>query len=190
MSVTGSPNGSLHSYRVLVLNQTFEPLHFCNARRALVLVLKGKAEDIECDGHLIHTPSLAFRLPTVIRLMTFIRRPHGGGIAFSKKNVFRRDNYSCQYCGSQGKNLTIDHVVPKSRGGSSNWENVVVACQRCNVKKGNRTLREAQMHLLRMPRKPYFLLGRGAQDLSSDRSMPAWRRYLPDELLAPGGRHH
>ena len=110
------------------------------------------------SDHVIHSPSRALPLPAVIRLLRYIRRSYRKSLAFSKKNVFRRDNYTCQYCGRMGSDLTIDHIIPRSLGGKTSWDNVVVACQACNVRKGNRRLDETGMHLLRKVKPPPFVV--------------------------------
>lgn len=137
--------------KVLVLNASYEPLNICSWRRAVVLVLKGKAEQIEDNGTVIYTD---FMQPTVIRLRTYVKIPYKE-ITLSRRNVLHRDEYACQYCGTHRSDLTIDHVVPRSRGGFDDWDNVVAACLRCNVKKGDRTPREAGMPLQAAPRRPY-----------------------------------
>ncbi len=133
---------------VLVLNATYEPLHFTNARRAVTLLLAGKAEPVEASPRVIRSPSRVFALPAVIRLAVFIRKPFLDRVAFNKKNILRRDGYTCQYCSRRGERLTVDHIVPRSRGGDTSWTNVVAACLRCNLKKGNRLPDEVGMRLL------------------------------------------
>jgi len=123
---------------VLVLNNTFEPLQFTNARRAVTLLLSGKAEPVEASPRVIRSPSIALALPAVIRLAVYIRKPFVDRVAFNKKNILRRDSYTCQYCNRRGERLTVDHITPRSRGGDTTWTNVVAACLRCNLKKGNR----------------------------------------------------
>jgi len=102
---------------VLVLNATYEPLHFTNARRAVTLLLAGKAEPVEASPRVIRSPSRVFALPAVIRLAVFIRKPFLDRVAFNKKNILRRDGYTCQYCSRRGERLTVDHIVPRCRGG-------------------------------------------------------------------------
>jgi 5-methylcytosine-specific restriction endonuclease McrA len=166
------------NWKVLVLNSSFEPLQFCNARRAIVMVIKGRAEKVEVDGYLVRSPSITMRLPTVIRLLSYVRRPYRPGVAFSKKNVFKRDQYTCQYCGASGGNLTLDHVVPRSRGGATVWENVVVACQKCNTLKGDRSLQETSLSLLRSPVRPSHILF-ARQHQGTPASVHAtWIKYL------------
>lgn len=164
---------------VLVLNGSFEPLHFTNARRAITLVLAGKAESVEPSPRVVRSPSRSLTLPSVIRLLMYIRRPFTERVAFNKKNILRRDHYTCQYCGRRGERLTVDHVVPRSRGGETTWANVVAACLRCNLQKGNRTLEEAGMALVRLPTPPSFLLSAHLLRHPHAASfLDAWRKYL------------
>jgi 5-methylcytosine-specific restriction endonuclease McrA len=143
------------------------------------MVIKGKAEELECDGLMWRSPSYTFRLPSVIRLRYYIKRPYMVGVTFSKKNVFKRDRFVCQYCGSRGQEMTIDHVIPKSRGGETCWENVVVACKECNVRKGDRALHEARMSLIRKPKRPSFLFYLNLAQFSNQNFKESWNKYLP-----------
>jgi len=165
--------------KVLVLNRTYEPLHFCNAKRAVILVLTGKAENVEFDSLMIRSPSFSMRLPIVIRLRKYIKRPYERSLPFSKRNVFKRDHFTCQYCGENTKHLTIDHIIPKSRGGKTTWENVVVACQRCNLIKGDRALNETNLRLLKEPDRPTtYLAYRYFHTPPSSAYQEVWDRYL------------
>jgi 5-methylcytosine-specific restriction endonuclease McrA len=146
------------------------------------MLLKGKAEKVEEDGKIFHTTNAAYRLPTVIRLHRYIRIASFGGVVFSKKNVFRRDNFSCQYCGHHGSELTIDHVIPKSRGGTTSWHNVVVACKRCNLRKGNRTIEETGLVLRRKPFRPRFLLNHLASRSVPESFLRSWNKYLTPQI--------
>ena len=138
---------------VLVLNQNYEPLNVCRTHRALVLLISGKAE-IVLDGRgSIRTPTVQFPLPSVIRLSHPVRRPRLR-LKLSRRAVFRRDSYTCQYCSLQSNHLTIDHVIPRHRGGVHTWENVVSACPSCNLRKGSKTLEESHMTLLHKPAEP------------------------------------
>jgi 5-methylcytosine-specific restriction endonuclease McrA len=167
--------------KVLILNQTFEPLQVCSARRAVILLFTGKAERVEDTSRLIRSPSMALWLPSVIRLHRFVRKPAQPSIAFNKKNILKRDAHTCQYCGRNGgERMTIDHVIPKSLGGRTVWENVVSACRACNLKKGNKVLEEAGMHLLRRPTKPVSIFYLGILAHASQR-YESWRKYLPAE---------
>jgi len=138
---------------VLVLNATFEPLNVCNIKRALGLVLSGKAETIVNGRGYIHTSTASYELPSVIRLDSMVKRPHPR-VALSKREVLHRDNFTCQYCGKRVHILTIDHVMPRHRGGPHTWQNLVAACPPCNRRKGGKTPEEADMRLQRPPFEP------------------------------------
>ncbi|MBI2996143.1 MAG: HNH endonuclease [Candidatus Melainabacteria bacterium] len=159
--------------RVLVLNASYEPLNICNWKRAVILIFKGKAEQIEHNGKVIY-PN--FHIPSVIRLRKYISVPHKE-IPLTRKNLMYRDQFSCQYCGAKTSDLTIDHVIPRSRGGNDSWENVVASCQKCNVKKGDRTPKEVGMHLLKHPRTPYGHLYFEAKRLAVS-VFPNWQKYI------------
>src|SRR5207247_9574717 len=137
----------INEMAVLVRDYAYEPLHFTNARRAITLLLSGKAESVETSPRVIRSPSRSFPLPAVIRLAVYIRKPLLERVAFNKKNILRRDGYTCQYCRRRGEKLTVDHVIPRSRGGQTTWTNVVAACPRCNLLNGNRPLEEAPLSL-------------------------------------------
>lgn len=140
--------------RALVLNQNYEPLNVCAVRRAFVLVYHGKAEVVQAAAdEAIHGVETDYPLPSVIRLHQPVRRPRPR-VRLTRKEVFARDQHRCQYCGSAGAELTLDHVVPRHRGGAHEWENLVAACRACNHRKGGRTPTEARMHLLREPSRP------------------------------------
>ncbi|MCP4356761.1 MAG: HNH endonuclease [Chloroflexi bacterium] len=138
---------------VLTLNVNFEPLHVCNTKRALMLVLTGKAETILNGRGVIHSSTAEFEIPSVIRLGYMIKRPRPR-IPLSKREILRRDNYTCQYCGRKTHALTLDHVMPRHQGGRHSWENLVAACAGCNRRKGGDTPDKANMPLLRPPREP------------------------------------
>jgi 5-methylcytosine-specific restriction endonuclease McrA len=164
---------------VLVLNYTYEPLHFTNAKRAITLVLSGKAEGVEASSRVVRSPSRVFPLPSVIRLGVYIRKPFLERVAFNKKNILRRDGYTCQYCSRRGEKLTVDHVMPRSRGGQTTWTNVVAACLRCNLRKGNRTLEEARLRLVRDPVPPHFLFSvHLLRHPHATSFLDSWRKYL------------
>ena len=139
--------------RVLVLNTTYEPLNVCSARRALVLLLKSKAEVIERSEHTYHSEHYSLGVPHVIRLRDYVAVPRGTARRISRRAVFARDQHSCQYCGSHHR-LTVDHVIPRSKGGHHAWDNVVTSCAPCNLRKGDRTPAAASMRLARRPRPP------------------------------------
>jgi 5-methylcytosine-specific restriction endonuclease McrA len=138
---------------VLVLNQNYEPLNICQARRAFRLVYQGKAELLENGSGELHSASAVFPLPSVIRLVQFIKRPQPQQ-RLTRVEVFNRDHYMCQYCGKESRQLTLDHVMPRYRGGKHTWTNVVSACIPCNRRKAGRTPAEAGMKLFRQPMPP------------------------------------
>jgi len=163
---------------VLVLNASFEPINVCAARRAVVLVLKGVASLEERSQHQIHASRHQYPVPSVIRLLEYRRIPLQTR-ALSRKNILMRDKYVCQYCHRTGSSsdLTLDHVIPRSRKGESSWENLVACCNPCNNRKGNRTPEEAGMKLLRPP-KPFSLhTSRHLMRLLAH-SDDQWRKYL------------
>ncbi len=163
---------------VLVLNASYEPINICAARRALVLVLKGVASAEEETTLNIHSTRRSVRLPSVIRLLEYRRIPHQTR-ALSRKNILMRDRYTCQYCHKTlpSGDLTLDHVIPRSRAGESAWENLVACCHHCNNRKGNRTPEEAGMKLARAPRPFSLHTSRHLMRLLG-KSDEQWRKYL------------
>lgn len=137
-------------HRVLVLNATFAPINITSWRRAMILLYKGKANGVEYNGCLINGK---FRLPEIIKLSHYIPLPYAEAV-LSRKNIYLRDNHTCQYCSKSGTSLTIDHVIPKSKGGTETWDNMVVCCARCNNRKGDRTLEAVGMKLKVRPYRP------------------------------------
>jgi len=138
---------------VLVLNQSYEPLNVCRARRAVVLLYEGKAEMLENGTGFIHSVSDVFPVPSVIRLAYMIKRPRPK-MKLTRFEVFNRDQYTCQYCGQETHQLTLDHVIPRHREGQHTWENVVSACISCNRRKAGKTPSQAGMRLIRQPAPP------------------------------------
>ena len=166
---------------VLVLNATYEPLNVVSLRRAIVLLIKEKAEILEAAEQEIRAASFSLPMPLVIRLVYYVRVPRRLKIPLTRRTVMMRDNYTCQYCGvrpSKGE-LTIDHVIPKVRGGRTTWENVVCACKPCNLQKGSRTPEEAHMYLRRRPEHPQFI---AMVFLSRASGYEVWSKYLPASL--------
>ena len=166
------------NHTVLVLNQNYEPLNVCNVRRALVLVIDGKAEVLEEHNRFVVSASRRFAMPSVIRLVYMIRRPRPR-VKLTRREVFIRDNYTCQYCGRQSGDLTIDHIIPRSRGGPHTWENLVSACKPCNHRKGGKSLIDARMALRTVPHEPspgvYYTIERRLDSHLSD----SWEKFLP-----------
>ena len=163
---------------VLVLNASYEPINICAARRALVLVLKGVASAEEVSSQIVHSSRKSVSLPSVIRLLEYRRIPHQTR-ALSRKNILMRDRYTCQYCHRTlpSAELTLDHVVPRSRSGESAWENLVACCHSCNNRKGSRTPEEAGMRLQRAPRPFSLHTSRHLMRLLG-KSDDQWRKYL------------
>ena len=163
---------------VLVLNASYEPINICGARRALVLVLKGIARTEEEHGLTLHAQRTRMPMPSVIRLLEYRRIPHQTR-ALSRKNILLRDRNTCQYCGKilAAGELTLDHVIPRSRGGASTWENLVACCHSCNRKKGSLLPHETSMKLLREPRAFNLHTSRHIMRMigSADAN---WRKYL------------
>ncbi|MSO78387.1 MAG: HNH endonuclease [Acidimicrobiia bacterium] len=160
--------------RALLLNASFEPLCVVSARRAVVLVLKEKAEILERNGAEFRSERAVIPAPSVIRLVHFVRVPFRTRVPLSRRAVFARDGGRCQYCNSGAEN--IDHVVPRSRGGPHTWENVVASCRACNARKEDRFLHEANLRLRRAPQAPAAALWLIASVGSLD---PLWEQYLP-----------
>lgn len=165
---------------VLVLNATFEPLNIVTVRRAIVLLLKEKAEVIEATEARIRSQYLTLDVPLVIRLVYYVRVPHRLFLPLTRRTVLARDHYTCQYCGAQPakSRLTVDHVVPRSRGGETDWKNVVTACVPCNQRKGQRTPQEAGMRLLALPQRPQYI---ALVLLGKAQAHESWRKYIYSE---------
>lgn len=159
--------------RALVLNATFEPLCVVSIRRAVVLVLKQKAEVVHEDGGALHSERLSLPIPSVIRLKYFVRVPLRARASLSRRAVFVRDHFQCQYCGAAAEN--VDHVIPRSRGGTHTWDNVVAACRACNTRKENRLPPEVGLKLRTKPGPPretvWIIVAVGRVD-------PKWEPYL------------
>jgi 5-methylcytosine-specific restriction endonuclease McrA len=164
--------------RTLLLAHTYEPITVISWRRALTMLTLGKVEVIEEYDDKVRSVSLVFKLPAVVRLLRVFRR-RAKPVKFSRVNIYARDKYRCQYCGHKRplEDLTYDHVVPRSRGGSTTWTNIVTACHECNFRKGGRTPDEAAMQLLKEPVQPKWIPAVTIR--ISTRSVPdAWRDYL------------
>jgi 5-methylcytosine-specific restriction endonuclease McrA len=160
--------------RALLLNASFEPLCVVPIRRAVVLVLKDKAEIVARNGGELHSERTVVPIPAVIRLVHFVRVPFRSRVPLSRRAVFARDHHRCQYCHRSAEN--IDHVVPRSRGGEHSWENVVASCRACNARKEDRLLSDCGLSLRRRPYAPHASLWVVATAGSID---PAWAPYLP-----------
>ena len=148
---------------VLVLNGNYEPINVCTTKRAMGLILADKATALENGRGFVHTVSQTYERPSVIRLLYVVRRPRPR-VRLNRREILRRDEYRCQYCGREMSRMTIDHVIPRYRGGVHSWKNLVAACPQCNRRKGGRTLAEVRMALRRQPFEPrptaQYLFGR------------------------------
>ncbi|MBW2056044.1 MAG: HNH endonuclease [Deltaproteobacteria bacterium] len=171
--------------RALLLNSTFMPLRIVSWKKAIILMALRKAEAIEVYDREIHTVSLSIPLPSVIRLFKFVRIGDQE-VRFTRHNIYLRDQGRCQYCGRRFnlRDLTYDHVIPRARGGTATWENIVTCCRSCNLRKGGRTPKEAEMTLIRRPVKPKWL---PILDVAMEihRAPKSWRNYLPEGRLFP-----
>jgi 5-methylcytosine-specific restriction endonuclease McrA len=171
---------------VLVLNSDYEPLNVCNVRRAIVLVYLGKAdvlhthaEEAKYDKDAWFTAEgQSIACPSVVKLRKQVRRPLPE-LKLSRRSIFARDNYTCQYCGQVGKDLTIDHVVPKHNGGPMSWENLVTCCRKCNTRKGDKPLEKCGMKLNRQPRRPRYTPYIALNKYVAGTRHAVWRDYLP-----------
>ncbi len=162
---------------VLVLNASYEPLNIVSVKRAVVLLLKEKAELVEAAKATVRAERIAVDWPLVIRLVAYVAVPRRLPLPLSRRTVLARDLYTCQYCGTQParNELTVDHVLPRSRGGGTSWDNVVAACGPCNRHKGNRTPEEAGMRLLSTPSRPRFI---AVVLLTEASGHEVWKKYL------------
>src|SRR5688500_15132285 len=172
------------SQEVLVLHSDYEPSNVCNLRRAIILVCMGKAdilharEEIEGKNRVFSAEGLEFHAPSVVKLRHHVRRPLPE-LKLSRRTVFARDNFTCQYCGSTTKEMTIDHVVPKRHGGPATWENLVCCCRKCNTRKSDKFLHQVGMKLTRQPRRPRYVPYISLTKYLVGRKNEIWRNYLP-----------
>ena len=166
------------SHEVLVLNSDYEPLNICTLRRAVSLVYLGKVDVLHEDGKFLNSVRTTFRAPSVVRLKIHVRRPRPQ-LKLSRRSIFARDNYQCQYCGHRGNDLTVDHVVPKRLGGATTWENLVCSCRKCNTKKGDKTLAQVGFSLQNQPRQPKYVPFISLTKFISGAQNEVWRDYLP-----------
>ena len=169
------PRGAANS-RVLVLNASYEPINVCTVRRAAVPVLEERAEIIERAEHSLHAERFTMPRPAVIRLRAYVRVPRDAhSRKITRRAIFARDRWTCQYCGSERSSLTVDHVVPRSRGGSSSWDNIVACCAPCNRRKGDRLPSQVDMHPRRRPAAPGPTI---FVHVAVPRIPAAWQQYL------------
>jgi 5-methylcytosine-specific restriction endonuclease McrA len=177
-ALRGSPTGrrGTSSGRVLVLNASFEPINVCTVRRAAVLILKNRAEVLEHGDWSLHSESLTLPRPVVIRLVTYVKIPRDAHRRkITRRAVFARDRWTCQYCGNERGHLTVDHVVPRSKGGTSSWDNIVACCAPCNRRKGDRLPKQVGMLPVRKPKVPSSSI---FIHVAAPTIPAAWERYL------------
>lgn len=161
--------------KVLVLNQDNSPISICTVQRAFILNYLNKTELVEpANGYRLRTVDNSFPMPAVIRLTRYVHIPYKG-VSLTRQNIFKRDNFNCQYCGVS-RDLTLDHVIPKSKGGRSSWDNLITACRRCNTQKGDYTPDQAGIRLMSKPFKPTYLMF--LREFSGYHC-EEWRAYLP-----------
>jgi len=169
------------SHEVLVLNSDYEPLNVCNLRRAVILLYLGKADVLHAheDAPRLRTEEGdTLPAPSVVRLRYHVKRPLPE-LKLSRRSIFARDNYTCQYCGVQTRDLTIDHILPKRHGGGMHWENLVACCRRCNTRKGDKLLPQSGMKLARTPKRPRYVPYISLTKYINGTKNDIWRDYLP-----------
>ena len=161
--------------KVLILNQDFSAISICSVPKAFLLVYLNKAEMVSHSGNArLRTVTTAYPLPSIIRLHNYVHIPYRNGVVLNRQNIFKRDGGQCQYCGVS-RDLTLDHVHPRSRGGKTSWDNLVTACKGCNSRKGDATPEEAQMPLRQRPFRPSFVMF--LRDFT-DKVSEDWTTYL------------
>ena len=161
--------------KVLVLNQSYQPLMVIGAKRAIILLLSNKSECIENYSDIIRSQSFSMSLPSIIRVNRYIHF-FRSEVLLNRLNILKRDNFTCQYCSKKSNSMTIDHIIPKNKGGKDTWSNLVAACSKCNTKKGDNLLEAMQMKLLKKPKKPNYLFY-FKQYINKDVE-DSWKEYL------------
>ena len=176
---------------VLVLNSNYEPLNVCNARRAIAMLLLGKAETLVAHTEPLRTARGELKAPSVVRMRYQVKRPMPQ-LRLSRHAVLARDDFTCQYCGTKTRHdMTIDHVVPRWAGGPHTWDNLVASCRRCNLRKADKTPQQANMKLARKPKRPHFIPYLSLPTYLRATGREEWRDYLPvfPELQHPLDLH-
>ena len=161
--------------KVLVLNQSYEPLMVIGAKRAIISILCEKTECVANYSDIIRSQSFSMSLPSVIRVKQYVRF-FRTEVILNRINILKRDNFTCQYCFKKSNSMTIDHIIPKNKGGKDRWDNLVAACSKCNTKKGNNLLEKIEMKLLKKPKKPNYLFY-FKQYINQD-VQDSWKEYL------------
>jgi 5-methylcytosine-specific restriction endonuclease McrA len=180
----------LTGHEVLLLNHNYEPLNVCDVRRALTLLVREKADVLHHHDRPVVTVRGDLQAPSVLKMRYMVKRPMPK-LRLSRHSILARDAYTCQYCGVKGKDLTIDHVIPRWAGGPQTWENLVACCRRCNLKKGDKTPQQAHMKLKQTPRRPHFIPYLALPTYLRARNRDDWTIYLPvfEEFLDEYARH-
>ena len=161
--------------RVLVLNQSYEPLMVIGAKRAIVSILSDKTECVANYSDVIRSQSFSMSLPSIVRVKKYVRF-FRNDVVLNRVNILKRDDFTCQYCSKRSSSMTVDHIIPRNKGGKDTWINLVAACGRCNTKKGDSLLEKIDMELLKKPKKPNYLfyfkqyINKDVQD--------SWKEYL------------
>ncbi len=163
---------------VLLLNADYEPLNVTNMRRAVALILLGKAEILHENEEKLRTSRGGIPAPSIVKMRYHVRRPMPQ-LRLSRHSILARDQHTCQYCGVKGKDLTIDHVIPRWMGGPHAWDNLVGCCRKCNLKKGDKTPQQARMKLARQPRRPHFIPYISLPAYLKAVHREEWALYLP-----------
>lgn len=171
-------NGAELNHEVLVLNSDYAPLNVCNIKRAIALIYLGKVDVLHINERSVQTLRGVFESPSVVRLRHHVRRPMPE-LRLSRRSILARDKYTCQYCGQTGKDLTVDHVIPKRLGGPTSWDNLVCCCKKCNTKKGDKTLEKIGFVLHKQPSKPKYVPFISLTKFMSGARNRVWRDYLP-----------
>lgn len=163
---------------VLVLNSNYEPLNICHMRRAMALLMVGKADVLVNRSETISTAKGDVDSPAVVKMRYQVRRPMPQ-LRLSRHAILARDSFTCQYCGCKGKDLTLDHVVPRWAGGPNSWDNLVACCRKCNLKKADKTPQQAGMKLAKKPKRPHFIPYLSLPQYLKAKARAEWQDYLP-----------
>ena len=161
--------------KVLVLNQSYQPLMVMGAKRAVVSILSGKTECVANYSDVVRSQSFSMNLPSIVRVKQYVRF-FRNDVVLNRMNVLKRDDFTCQYCSKRSSSMTIDHIIPRNKGGKDTWINLVAACARCNTKKGDSLLEKIDMELLKKPKKPNYLFY-FKQYINKD-VQESWKEYL------------
>ena len=159
--------------KVLLLNSSYEPLLVVSVKKAILLFFTNKIEIVENSDFVVRSSFISFKVPSIVKLKKYVFIKNRS-VALNRKNVLKRDNYTCQYCKSKNIELTLDHIIPKDKGGNDSWSNLVAACRKCNMKKGNKLLKEVRMKLIKLPKKPSYLLNLH----NYSKKYESWKPYL------------